>query len=477
MSKKTIVWFRQDLRVADNPALNEAAERGDVLPILIVDETDQDMALRGTARAVWLHHSLLALDKKLGGHLQVFAGDPEQILLAVAAENGADAVFWNRCYTPHRIIADKQIKQFLSERDLAARSFNGSLLWEPWQVLKKDKTPYKVFTPFYKKGCLSAQAPRATVAAPSDISFVGEASDQSMIDGLELLPRHDWAAKMMADWQPGEQGAREAWAQFADNGLMGYKNGRNFPAKANVSRLSPHLAFGEISPHQIWAALEHQPQNEDVAHFRSELAWREFSAYLLYHFPTLPFENFNSKFDQMPWQIDQTALEKWQRGQTGIPIVDAGMRELWQTGYMHNRVRMIVASFLTKNLGVDWREGAKWFEHCLVDADYANNRASWQWVAGSGADAAPYFRVFNPVLQAEKFDPLGAYIRTFVPEIAELPNKFLGKPFEAPAQVLADAGLELGIAYPHPIVDLKQSRNRALAAYQTMRGQDMVEPA
>lgn len=477
MSAKTIVWFRQDLRVADNPALTGAVERGDVLPIFIVDETDHDMALRGTARAVWLHHSLMALDEKLGGYLQVFVGDPEQILRVVANKNGADAVFWNRCYTPHRVAADKHIKLHLSDEGLQVNSFNGSLLWEPWKVLKKDETPYKVFTPYYKKGCLSAQSPRATVTAPQDISFVGKPTDSSKVFTLDLLPKHHWADNLLAEWQPGEQGAREAWALFADNGLNGYKNGRNFPAKANVSRLSPHLAFGEISPHQIWAALDHQPQNEDVAHFRSELAWREFSAYLLYHFPTLPTQNFNAKFDQMPWQIDQTALEQWQRGQTGIPIVDAGMRELWETGYMHNRVRMIVASFLTKNLGIDWREGAKWFEHCLVDADFANNRASWQWVAGCGADAAPYFRVFNPVLQAAKFDGAGAYIRQYVPEINALPDKYLGQPFEAPEHVLLDAGVTLGATYPKSIVDLKQSRNRALAAYQIMRGEGSVEPA
>lgn len=464
-----IVWFRRDLRLADNPALFEAAKKGKILPLFIWDHKDAALPQKDSAQAVWLHHSLIALNRALDGHLRVATGDPLHILETLIAAHGAKGVYWNRNYSPHRVAQDTHIKQVLEAKNIDVKSFNGSLLWEPWQVLKADETPYKVFTPFYKKGCLSATEPRRPLGEPDNISFVEKGAFDQELEALELLPKKQWATDIVENWQMGEEGARVRWAEFADNGIDGYKKGRNFPNRSNVSRLSPHLAFGEISPHQIWAALEHQPQNEDVAHFRSELAWREFSYYLLYHFPQIVDAPFNQKFEALMWTKDHKALEAWQRGQTGIPIVDAGMRELWQTGYMHNRVRMIVASFLTKNLQIDWREGAKWFEYCLFDADLANNRASWQWVAGSGADAAPYFRVFNPVLQAQKFDPTGDYIRQYVPEIADLEDRHIAAPFEAPKDLLKRAKIELGATYPEPIVDLKASRNRALDAYQEMK--------
>lgn len=464
-----IVWFRRDLRIADNPALFEAAKKGKVLPLYIYDENDSALPQMGSAQAVWLHHSLASLNQSLDGHLRVLKGDPLSILVELVSSSNADGVYWNRNYSPHRVECDTDIKQALEQQKLEVKSFNGSLLWEPWQVLKQDETPYKVFTPFYKKGCQSAAEPRRPLGKPDDISFVEKGDFDQELKALDLLPEKQWAEDIVDDWQMGEEGARARWAEFADNGIDGYKKGRDFPNRSNVSRLSPYLAFGEISPHQIWAALEHQPQNEDVAHFRSELAWREFSYYLLYHFPTIVDAPFNQKFEALEWVKDHKALEAWQRGRTGIPIVDAGMRELWQTGYMHNRVRMIVASFLTKNLQIDWREGAKWFEHCLFDADLANNRASWQWVAGSGADAAPYFRVFNPVLQAQKFDPTGDYIRQYVPEIAGLDDKHIAAPFDAPKDALEKAKIALGETYPNPIVDLKASRNRALDAYQDMK--------
>lgn len=469
MSELAIVWFRRDLRLADNPALTKAVETGSVLPVYIFDENDSDQPPRGSASSVWLHHSLENLNRSLGGKLLFFRGDPRQVLPALASAVGATHVFWNRCYTPHRVTIDERIKSQLQTNGVEVKSFNGSLLWEPWQVTKPDGSPYKVFTPFYRKGCLNAETPRETLPAPASINFAEVATQSAALEALDLVPRKPWANEVIKGWKVGEEGARAAWGTFVDHGLDGYKTGRNFPNKPNVSRLSPHLAFGEVSPHQIWAALAYQKDSEDVAHFRSELAWREFSYYLLFHFDGFAVENFNAKFDRFSWAFDSAGFEKWRHGETGIPIVDAGMRELWQTGYMHNRVRMIVASFLTKNLLLDWRLGAEWFEFCLFDADRANNRASWQWVAGCGADAAPYFRIFNPVTQSEKFDAAGDYVRRFVPEIAALPDNFLAKPFEAPHEILRQAGIELGRDYPLPIVDLKQSRSRALDAFAALK--------
>ena len=469
MSELSIVWFRRDLRVADNPALTKAVEMGGVLPIYIYDETDTDQSAKGSANSVWLHQSLKSLNASLDGKLRFFNGDPEEILPRLASEVSAKHVFWNRFYTPHRVTVDEGIKSALQEMGVDAKSFNGSLLWEPWQVTKADGSPYKVFTPFYRKGCMNAQRPRATLPAPEQVDFAEVELASQTLDALQLVPNMPWTSEVMKGWTVGEAGARAAWGNFVDGGLDGYKKGRDFPSKAHVSRLSPHLAFGEVSPHQIWAALEHQTDSEDVAHFKSELAWREFSYYLLFHFDEFATQNFNAKFDRFQWRTDNEALLKWQQGQTGIPIVDAGMRELWQTGYMHNRVRMIVASFLTKNLMLDWRLGADWFENCLVDADRANNRASWQWVAGCGADAAPYFRIFNPVTQSEKFDAAGDYIRQYVPEIADLPDKYLAKPFEAPSNILRQVGIQLGRDYPQPLVDLKKSRSRALDAFAALK--------
>jgi deoxyribodipyrimidine photo-lyase len=293
------------------------------------------------------------------------------------------------------------------------------------------------------------------------------------IDALGLLPDHEWGAKMTSHWQIGEAAAMTRLGDFVDGGLKGYKDGRNFPARPNTSRLSAHLHWGEISPNMAWyAAVEKRDQagfDNDIDVFLSELGWREFSHSLLYHFPQLPRQNLQSKFDSFPWRSDDNALRAWQQGKTGYPIVDAGMRELWETGYMHNRVRMIVGSFLVKNLLLHWHHGEAWFWDCLVDADLANNSAGWQWIAGCGADAAPYFRVFNPITQGTKFDADGSYTRRFVPELAGLPNKYLFNPWDAPALELQAAGITLGKHYPHPIVDVKQSREAALAAFATTR--------
>jgi deoxyribodipyrimidine photo-lyase len=351
-------------------------------------------------------------------------------------------------------------------------SFNGSLLFEPQDVLKADGSPYKVFTPFYRKGCLgNARPPRIPLTAPILPSF-DESPLGHELDELALTPSEGWYEGIAEAWMPGEAGALERLERFLDEGIRNYTEDRNRPDLGNVSRLSPHLHFGEISPHQVWHAANSLKAmgglENDIDHFLSELGWREFSYYLLYHWPALPLNNLQGKFDRFPWRDDPASLRRWQRGQTGYPIVDAGMRELWQTGYMHNRVRMIVGSFLVKNLLLHWHHGEAWFWDTLVDADLANNSASWQWIAGCGADAAPYFRIFNPVTQGRKFDPNGVYVRRFVPEIAALPDKFLHSPWEAPAPVLAEVGIELGSDYPRPMVDLKASRERALDAFRSI---------
>ncbi len=468
----TIVWFRQDLRRADNPALKAAAELGTILPIYILDDDNSGDWKPGAASRVWLHHSLKALDASLAGKLSLFRGDARLIVARLVDELPVRAVFWNRCYEPWRVERDQRIKRELERLDVEARSFNGSLLWEPWEVSKQDGTPYKVFTPFYEKGCLPLAPPRVPLEAPARLDYTAAEIDFAVeLEDLELLPEHDWHAAMMRHWRVGEDAALEALDDFCDERLGDYKRGRDFPATDATSRLSPHLHFGEISPQQVWHRVDHAGMRDaggNAAHFLRELGWREFSYHLLYHNPKLPQQNYNPKFDGFDWRSSEADIPAWQRGRTGFPIVDAGMRELWQTGYMHNRVRMIVASFLVKNMLVHWRHGEDWFWDCLVDADLANNSASWQWVVGSGADAAPYFRIFNPVLQSEKFDPDGEYLARYCPELAGLPNKYRHKPWEAKPEVLEDAGIELGVDYPEPMLDLKATRERALERFKRL---------
>lgn len=470
----TIVWFRQDLRLKDNPALSFAAERGLILPIYIFDQDCPAHHKSGGASNWWLHHSLSSLNGELHGTLRYFAGKPIEVITKLVEQTGAQAVVWNRCYEGWQIERDKAIKQSLIDAGISAKSFNGSLLWEPWQVLKGDGTPYKVFTPYYRKGCLSKAAPRLPLGTPEHMAyFDGKLPDTVELNAMALLPTIAWDAEFSQQWQPGEIGAADKLSAFLHSALVDYKDQRNVPSVAGTSQLSPHLHFGEVSPNQIWyAAIDARNGNVDEAGldcYLSELGWREFSYYLLYHFPQITNENFNKKFDAFPWRRDEAALTAWQCGNTGIPIVDAGMRELWRTGYMHNRVRMIVGSFLVKNLLLDWRLGERWFWDCLLDADTASNSASWQWVAGSGADAAPYFRVFNPVLQGEKFDKQGEYVKRYCPELSALPPKYIHQPWAAPEHILKACRIELGQDYPAPIVDLKVSRQRALDAFAKMK--------
>lgn len=469
-----IVWFRQDLRLSDNPALSAAADmKRPVLPVYILDDESAGERRMGAASRWWLHQSLEALNRSLDAGLLCFRGKADDVLPRLARATKAEAVFWNRCYEPWRIDRDKRIKSRLQKDGVPVRSFNGSLLFEPQNVTKKDGGPYKVFTPFYRNGCLeSAPEPRKPMPKPAGLRVYDERGGESL-DDLELMPDIPWYEGMAAAWTPGEKGAQGRLGAFLANGLSNYAEGRDRPDRALTSRLSPHLHFGEISPNTVWYAAKKQ-HSKDVAEnldsFLSELGWREFSYSLLYYFPSMPKANLQKKFDRFPWRESATDRERWQRGSTGYPIVDAGMRELWETGYMHNRVRMITGSFLVKNLLQDWRHGEAWFWDTLCDADLASNVAGWQWVGGSGADAAPYFRIFNPVTQGKKFDPDGDYVRRFVPELKGLPKKYIHDPWEAPPDVLAGAGVELGANYPEPMVDLKASRERALDAFKSISG-------
>jgi deoxyribodipyrimidine photo-lyase len=469
----TIHWFRQDLRLSDNPSLSAAAENGNVLPIYIVDDYNSGHHTMGEASRVWLHYSLKKLNESLGGGLRVFSGNATDIILDLTQKYNIKSVYWNRCYEPWRIKRDKIIKEVLQKQNIDVKSFNGSLMIEPWEVVKSDETPYKVFTAFYKKAYLSGYFISTPILRPNNVYYPEENIDSLDIESLALLPASKWRNNVIKGWEVGENAAYKKLQSFLENGIKNYKEGRNFPYKENVSRLSPHLHFGEISPRQVCELAQSLQMEENLECFLSEIGWREFSYYLLYHFPNIPTDNLNPKFDRFPWSNNKELLARWQKGATGIPIVDAGMRELWQTGYMHNRVRMIVGSFLVKNLLIHWSNGERWFWNCLFDADLANNSCSWQWIAGCGADAAPYFRIFNPVTQGQKFDVSGSYTRKYVPELKLLPDKYLFNPWEAPKQTLIDAGIQLGINYPEPIVDLKESRDRALEAFASLK--DLIQ--
>ena len=460
----SIVWFRSDLRLSDNPALIKALEAGrTVVPVFVLDEETRGVRRLGAASRWWLHYSLHALDaslRRLGSRLVLRRGPAEKVIAELAVDCGADSVFWNRVYDQGSRERDARLKKTLSDGGIAVESCKANLLFEPWEVTTQSGDAFKVFTPFWR-ACRALPPPAGMLSAPKCIPAPDSWPGGEPLASWGLLPSGpDWAGEMRTAWTPGEDGARQRLAHFLDEALGNYREARDLPAVKGTSRLSPHIAFGEISPRQIWHATMTRGASAATEKFLSEVGWREFAYHLIFHNGDLAARNFRREFDAFPWADQTEALTAWQRGRTGYPIVDAGMRELWTTGWMHNRVRMIAASFLTKDLLIDWRRGERWFWDTLVDADVANNATGWQWVAGCGADAAPYFRVFNPVLQGEKFDPDGDYVRRWVPELAHLPSDAIHRPWAA--AVPADV-------YPGRIVEHGTARDRALAAFQTIK--------
>ena len=476
MSGPTIVWYRNDLRLADNPALAAAcASGGAVVPVYVLDDAAAGPWRLGGAARWWLHHSLASLQRELAGlglTLRIARGDAGDTIDRLIAATGAGAVHWNRRYEPWAIAQDMTIKAALDQRGVPARSFNAALGREPWEVAREGGGAYKVFTPFWR--AWERQGPLPVPLPPPKPLGPPVEPDPAALDALELLPtRPDWAGGLRASWQPGEPTARAALLSFLDGPVRGYGTGRNYPARPAVSRLSARLRHGEISVRQAWHGAE-RTGGPGVGSFIRELVWREFAYHLLYHLPEITDTPLRPEFARFPWADAPDRLRAWQRGRTGYPIVDAGMRELWHTGYMHNRVRMITASFLTKDLLIPWQQGAAWFWDTLCDADLASNSASWQWVAGCGTDAAPYFRIFNPVSQGEKFDPDGAYVRRWVPELATLPDELIHRPWEAPAELRAARNVVLGRTYPERLVDHAAARGRALAAFEQVKGRSWV---
>ena len=460
-----IVWLRQDLRLCDNPALTTALNNHSPIILLYILDEINIRPLGGASRW-WLHHSLQALMASLAPYsasLCLRRGDPHAIMTSlIQQEKTLSAIYWNRLYEPQAIARDTQLKSSLKNAGIEVHSFNGNLLTEPTHIKTGQQGIFKVFTPYARVAQNILVDSLTILPPPQKIPSFTPPLTSDELTSWDLLPTQpDWAASF-TQWQPGEHGAQDRLEHFMTHDLENYATLRDRPDNPSTSYLSPHLHFGEISPRQVWQML--YPHTPGEALLR-QLLWREFSTYLLYHFPDLPKKNFRPLFDQFAWQTNEATLRAWQQGKTGFPLVDAGMRELWKTGYMHNRVRMVTASFLTKDLLIDWRRGEQWFWDTLVDADLANNIASWQWVAGCGADAAPYFRIFNPTLQSQKFDPNGDYIRRHLPELKKLPARYIHEPHKAPPSLLAEAGLVLGQNYPSPIVNHKQARQLALEQY------------
>lgn len=475
--KTAIVWFRDDLRLADQPALTAALRAAETLiPLYIHDPRAAAPWVPGAASNWWLHHSLAALDadlRELGSRLVIARGDSADILARLCAAHNAGAVHASRRFEPAFAAHDHRVIERLATAGIELRLHEGATLLPPEQMLKSDGTPFKVFTPFWRR-LQERYAVTPPLPAPDALPPPANAPPSLPLEALGLLPRIRWDRGFYSHWTPGERQAGQQLARFAHGALADYAHARDLPASAGTSQLSPHLHFGELSPRQAWWALAGGADASALdargaEAWLRELAWREFARHVLHHFPHTSDAPMDPRFERFPWHDDDTWLAAWRSGQTGIPIVDAGMRELWHTGWMHNRVRMLVASLLTKNCRVDWREGARWFWDTLVDADLANNSLGWQWTAGCGVDAAPYFRIFNPVLQGEKFDPQGGYVRRWVPELATLETRYLHQPWTAPASALAARGIALGRTYPHPIVDLAASRGAALAIYKNMR--------
>jgi deoxyribodipyrimidine photo-lyase len=471
MTSPALLWFRNDLRLSDHAALRAAmAGGGPILPVFVLDDAAAGQWAMGAASRWWLHHSLAALAGDLaarGASLMLCRGSALEAIPRIAAAVAARDVYTGGGAEPWARQLDRAVADALAKQCITMHRHRTMMLYDPTAMRTNSANPYSVYTPF-ARACLTGAPPPQPSRVPKQIASIPPPWSDNLADWSLLPTQPDWAAGLRSTWTPGERGAQQRLRQFVTGALADYRVSRDIPAANATSMLSPHVHFGEISPAQLW----HAAQGDDT--FIRELLWREFAMHLLWHHPNLPQEPLKPEFAAMPWRSDPSALRAWQRGRTGIPIVDAGMRQLWQIGWMHNRVRMIAASFLVKHLLLPWQEGAAWFWDTLVDADLANNSMGWQWVAGSGADAAPWFRVFNPVLQGGKFDPDGAYVRRFVPELARLPADHIHAPWHAPDAVLAGAGVTLGSTYPYPTVDLAAGRARALAAHRSLRGSSPV---
>ncbi len=472
MSQITILWFRRDLRLDDNPALQTAlATSQRLIPVYIHAPEEAAPWEPGAANRWWLHHSLLALDQALrerGSRLWLARGESLATLRQLIAQTGATQVLWNRRYEPALSARDTAIKQALRDDGLHCASTNAALLFEPWEIRNGSGQPYRVFSAFWRT-CVKELYRQLPAPAPATLPPLGELSAGCDLAELGLLPQHNWDHGLRETWTPGEAGAMQQAMTFLAQDLTSYATQRDVPGNVGTSRLSAALHFGDISPRRLLALVLAHGGEPTTDPWVRELGWREFAYHLLYHFPHTTTQPLDQRFAQLPWRSAPEQLAAWQRGQTGIPLVDAGMRELWHTGWMHNRVRMVVASLLTKNLLLPWQLGAQWFWDTLVDADLAVNTASWQWTAGCGADAAPYFRVFNPVLQGERFDPTGVYVRRWCPELARLPDRVVHQPWAASAATLTAAGVRLGVHYPQPLVDLAASRREALSAWEMIK--------
>lgn len=470
--KPIIVWFRQDLRLADNPALYHAAtKKVPVIPVFIWSPGEESPWAPGSASKVWLHSSLGKFGEQLhalGSRLILRNGNALEVLHDIIAKSGARTVHWNLRYEPQIIHRDNHIKEILLAEGIEVRTFNANLLVDPENFYNKEGNPYKVFTPFYK-AALERISIAKPLPLPGKILAPKKWPASETLASLDLSPRYDWAGGIQKHWSAGEVSAHAQLNAFMEEGLTHYPEERDVPSSSAVSRMSPYLHHGEISPAQMLSALQQHCAGEDTEAelecYVRQLYWREFSYYLLRHFPRTPLHPLNEKFADFPWKENSALQEAWKQGRTGYPLVDAGMRELWETGWMHNRVRMVAASFLVKHLLQPWTVGAHWFWDTLVDADLANNTMGWQWVAGCGADAAPYFRIFNPITQSQKFDSDGAYIRRWVPELKLLPDKWIHHPWKSPVDVLRESGIDMGVEYPMPIVEHLKARQRALDAY------------
>lgn len=476
-----IVLFHNNLRLGDNPALARAVESGGVvLPVFIFDEALGRPL--GRASRWWLHHSLVSLTEnlqKVGAQLIVRRGDARECLQSLVSETGASRIYLQHGYDAGEPSFEEDLHAWGGTQGVAVHRFGGHVLFPPEDIKTQQGNPYKVFTPYWR-ACVTHGVPAQIFPAPTKLRAPRRPPASLSLADLELLPKgKDWTAGLADHFVPGEDAALNRLEEFMEAGLLGYKNQRDRPDQVQgTSHLSPHLRFGEISPRLIWHHVHHTMAanpalKTDGEHFLKEITWRDFSYHLLHHFPSLPHKPLRPPFENFPWREgDGAARKAWQKGMTGFPIVDAGMRQLWQTGWMHNRVRMIVASFLVKELLTDWREGEAWFWDTLVDADPASNTASWQWVAGCGADAAPYFRIFNPILQGEKFDPEGDYVRTYIPELAGIPKKYIHHPWDAPSDILQQADVRLGETYPAPLVERKFARARALEAFASIKNKE-----